>query len=404
MSEVAAPDSGLSSGPANALSLRDLTFFFLRLGVTAFGGPAGHIAMMEQELVTRRNWLPREKFLDLLAASNLIPGPSSSELAIHIGYLLGSWPGLLIAGCCFILPAAVMVGAIAWAYVLFGTLPAVSQILYGIKPVVIAIVLQALWNLSRTAVKTKFLAIIGILSAVLAVLGLQPILVLLLAGTFVAFYDLLARGRKFHIAPFISSRFVTGFPNSLRMATASALAAATPFSLTALFLVFLKTGAVVFGSGYVLLAFLRTDLVAQRHWLTDSQLVDAVAIGQLTPGPVFTTATFIGYLLHGASGALVATIAIFLPAFLLVAMSGPLVPHIRQSRSAGAFLDGVVVASLALMGVVAFQLARASLIDALTVSLAAVSLFLLLRFRMNSAWLILLGALTGLIARSFFQP
>jgi chromate transporter len=404
MSENGAPELSNSFSSTNKSSLRELAASFLRLGTTAFGGPAGHIAMMEDEFVRRRKWLSREKFLDLLGASNLIPGPSSSELAIHIGYLRGGWPGLLVAGTCFILPAACMVGALAWAYVHFGKLPAVSGILYGIKPVVIAVILQALWGLSRAAIKTKFLAAVGLLSVSLGFFGLQPILLLVIAGAFVALADQVIRTMKHNrsatVAPLTLLRPVVNSTPPLATAATGAVAALAPFSLGSLFLVFLKIGAVVFGSGYVLLAFLRADLVVHRGWLTDSQLVDAIAIGQFTPGPVFTTATFIGYLLHGASGAAVATLGIFLPAFLLVAASGPLVPRIRKSRIAGAFLDGVTVASLALMAVVAWQLARTSIIDPLTAILAAASLFLLLRFRLNSAWLVLLGALAGLLAHS----
>ena len=404
MAENPAPQLSNSPSLTNKSSLRELAASFLRLGTTAFGGPAGHVAMMEDEFVRRRNWLSREKFLELLGASNLIPGPSSSELAIHIGYLRGGCQGLLVAGVCFILPAACMVCVLAWAYVHFGKLPGVSRILYGIKPVVIAVILQALWGLGRTAIKTKFLAAVGLFSVGLSLFGLQPILLLVIAGASMALADLVTRATKHDrnaaIAPLTVLRPVGHSTPSLATAAAGAAAALAPFSLGSLFLVFLKIGAVVFGSGYVLLAFLRADLVVQRGWLTDSQLVDAIAIGQVTPGPVFTTATFIGYLLHGASGAAVATVAIFLPAFLLVAASGPLIPRIRKSRIAGAFLDGVTVASLALMAVVAWQLARASITDPVTAILAAASLFLLLRFRTNSAWLVLLGVLAGLLVHN----
>jgi chromate transporter len=385
-------------------SVRELAGFFLRLGATAFGGPAGHIAMMENELVRRRSWLSREKFLDLLAASSLIPGPSSSELAIYIGYLLGGLPGLLLSGICFILPAACMVGVLGWAYVHFGKLPAASGILYGIKPVVIGVVLQALWALGRTAVKSKFLAVVGLLSAALAILGVQPILLLLIAGATGALADqairTVRRGERAMNVSLVTLRPLARSSNSIVTATTGAMAAVAPFSLGSLFLVFLKIGAVVFGSGYVLLAFLRADLVVHRGWLTDSQLVDAIAIGQLTPGPVFTTATFIGYLLHGVSGAVVATVGIFLPAFFFVAASGPLLPRIRKSKIAGAFLDGVIVASLALVAVVAWQLGRASITDLTTALLAAGSLILLLRFRLNSAWLVLIGAVLGLVCHT----
>ncbi len=359
---------------------------------------------MEDELVRRRAWLSREKFLDLLGASNLIPGPSSSELAIHIGYLRAGWAGLLVAGSCFILPAAAMVAALAWAYIHFGRLPATSALLYGVKPVVIAVILQALWGLGRTAAKTRLLAAVGLVSVALSIYGLHPLLLLVVAGAAVALTSGMVRASKQGgaalPAPFAASRPLTRTYATLAKTTAGA-AMAAPFGLWPLFLVFLKMGAVVFGSGYVLLAFLRADLVVHRGWLTDGQLVDAIAIGQVTPGPVFTTATFIGYVLGGLKGALVATVGIFLPAFVWVAVSGPLVPRIRKSPVAGAFLDGVNVASLALMAVVTWQLGRASLVDSETTLLAITSLFLLLRFRVNSAWLVLIGALVGLLSRQW---
>ena len=386
----------LAPPPSQLGSLAELAAFFLRLGVTAFGGPAAHIAIMEDELVRRRRWLSREKFLDLFGASNLIPGPSSSELAIHIGYLRAGWTGLVVAGFCFILPAACIVGALAWAYVKFAHLPAVSGILYGVKPVVIAVIVQALYGLGKTAVKTKFLAAVALVSLVFAALSLHPLLLLLIAGLCATLPEIAARARRKGVSALVPLLRPSALqPKALAGAAAGAIAA--PFSLGSLFLVFLKIGTVVFGSGYVLLVFLRSDLVVHRGWLTDSQLIDAVAIGQVTPGPVFTTATFIGYLLGGTRGAVVATAGIFLPAFLLVAASGPLVPHIRKSKLAGAFLDGVIVASLALMAVVAWQLGRASLVDAPTVILALASLIALLRFRLNSAWLVLLGASAGLL-------
>jgi chromate transporter len=384
----------------NRLPLRELALFFLRLGTVAFGGPAAHIAMMEDELVRRRRWLSREKFLDLLGASHLIPGPSSSELAIYIGYLCGGWAGLLTAGVCFIFPAACMVGTLAWAYLHYGKLAATEAILYGVKPVVIAVILQAFWGLGRTAAKTWFLAAIGLLSLGLAFLDLPPVLLLIAAGAAVALSKLIHRaaqwGRSILPVPMgFLGQFTGKAPVTAAMAGAAGLSA--PITLGSLFLVFLKVGAVVFGSGYVLLAFLRADLVIHRGWLTDAQLVDAIAIGQVTPGPVFTTATFIGYLLGGIWGAILATIGIFLPAFLLVAASGPIIPRIRKSEIAGAFLDGVIVASLGLMTEVTWQLARASIKDVVTVTLAVMSAVALLRFRLNSAWLVLVGAITGLV-------
>lgn len=388
MDEAPPLQTSESFSESRRVSLGELALFFLRLGTTAFGGPAAHIAMMEDELVRRRKWLSREKFLDLLGASNLIPGPSSSELAIHIGFLLCGWRGLLVAGFCFILPAAVMVGVLAWAYVRFGKLPTVAGVLYGIKPVVIAVILQALWGLVRTAVKTTFLAIVGVLCVALAFVNVHPLLLLLFGGGIACVASLKARRQR-------TSAF------SFRALEIGGLAgAATSFGLSSLFLVFLKIGAIVFGSGYVLLAFLRADLVVNRGWLTDSQLIDAVAVGQVTPGPVFTTATFIGFILGGIRGAVVSTVGIFLPAFLLVAVSAPLVPLIRKSKPASAFLDGVNAASLALMAAVSWQLGRASVVDVVTVVLAVVSLIALLRFRLNSAWLVMVGAIVGLIANT----
>jgi chromate transporter len=363
--------------------LRELAGLFLKLGTIAFGGPAAHIAMMEDEVVRRRGWLTREAFLDYLGATNLIPGPNSTELAIHIGRERAGWPGLLVAGTCFILPAAVIVTGLAWAYLRFGRLPAAAGVLYGVKPVVIAVVLQALWGLGRTAVKSPVLAALGLAAMGAVGAGVHELLVLIAAGAVMA---TIRAGRAGRAAGAFAGLGVTLAP------------AAAPFSLGGLFGVFLKIGAVLFGSGYVLLAFLRADLVERLGWLSERQLLDAIAVGQITPGPVFTTATFVGYLLGGGPGALVATVGIFLPAFVFVALSGVLVPRLRRSAAAGAALDGVNVASLALMALVTLQLARTALVDAATVALAAASALLLLRWRVNSAWLVLAGALAGVAA------
>jgi len=318
MAEQPALESPESISENRQVPLDELAMFFLRLGTTAFGGPAAHIAIMEDELVRRRKWLSREKFLDLLGASNLIPGPSSSEVAIHIGYLCAGWRGLLIAGICFILPAALMVTGLGWLYVHFGKLPAIAGVLYGIKPVVIGIVLQALWSLGRTAVKTTFLGLVAVFALVLSVLGLHPLLLLLLAGG-VACLPALRNSRvSLSVLPFLT---IGG----------GILATTASFSLVSLFLVFLKLVATVFGSGYVLLAFLRADLVANRGWLTDAQLVDAVAVGQVTPGPVFTTATFIGFILGGIRGAVISTVGIFLPASSRCVSGGTGLPAYSQS-------------------------------------------------------------------------
>ena len=372
-------------------TLTELAALFLRLGATSFGGPAAHIAMMEDEVVRRRGWLTRADFLDLLGATNLIPGPNSTELAIHIGHRRAGWPGLLVAGACFIVPAMLIVLALAWAYVRFGRLPEAAGLLYGVKPVVIAIVLQALLGLARAAVKSPTLGVAGAAAVAATAVGVHELVVLGAVGMAIALLgwagERTSPGRS---APCVG-------PLAAPIAAAGAGVGAAAFGLGPLFLFFLKVGSVLFGSGYVLLAFLRADLVTRWGWLTEGQLIDAVAVGQVTPGPLFTTATFIGYVLGGLRGGLVATLGIFLPAFVFVAASGPLVPRLRRSPVAGAFLDGVNVASLALMAVVTWQLGRSALVDLPTVTLAVVSGVLLLRYRINSAWLVLAGAAVGIL-------
>ena len=386
--------SEVEIGDGSQTSLRELAGLFLRLGATAFGGPAAHIAMMEDEVVRRRKWLTRERFLDLLGGTNLIPGPNSTEMAIHVGHARAGMPGLIVAGACFIFPAVIIVSAIAWGYVKYRTLPAAGAILYGVQPVIIAIVLQALWGLGRTAVKSRVVAVIGIISLALNFAGVNELIVLLGAGFAACLWRLNTVASK---SKKTVSSFILGLPGGGLLQITSIPAAS--FGLLPLFLFFLKVGSVLFGSGYVLLAFLRADLVDRWHWLTNAQLLDAVAIGQVTPGPVFTTATFIGYVLGGFKGAAVATVGIFLPAFVFVAISGPLIPRIRRSPTAGAFLDGVNAASIALMVVVTFILGKAALVDVPTICLGLVSAFLLIRFKINSVWLIAGGALIGLAIR-----
>jgi chromate transporter len=381
---------GTSTTLARWPALRELAWLFGKLGLTAFGGPAAHIAMMEDEVVRRRQWMSRERFLDLLGATNLIPGPNSTELAIHIGHDQAGWPGLLVAGVCFILPAVVIVSAIAWAYVRYGTVPEIAGVMYGIKPVIIAVVIQGLWALGKTAVKTPFLAAVGAMAIAACLCGVNELIVLAGAGVIVAV------GRR--ARPRAAMCWMP-WP-VLGAGATGATGAAASFGLWPLFLLFVKVGSVLFGSGYVLLAFLRSDLVERLHWLTESQLLDAVAVGQVSPGPVFTTATFIGYLLGGAPGAAVSTIGIFLPAFVFVALSGPLLPRLRRSSTASAVLDGVNVASLALMTVVTLQLGRAAIVDVTTALLAAAGAAVLIRFRPNSAWLVLAGGVVG-VAVSF---
>lgn len=384
--------TGVELGHTRQLSLSELVLVSLKLGTIAFGGPAAHIAMMEDEFVRKRQWITEADFLDRLAAANLIPGPSSTEVAIFIGHSKRGWVGLLVAGCCFIVPAAVIVALIAAMYVRFGSLPQVAGILHAIKPAVIAVILQALWGLARTATKTKLLAFIGVIAIVLNAIGMAPLIALAIAGG--ASGAALWFKRQGGVTP--SAIPLLG---RLTLLSGTAAAVAAPISVLRLFLSFLKIGSVVFGSGYVLLAFLRAEFIDHLHWLTEKQLIDAVAVGQFTPGPVFTTATFIGYVIAGIPGAVVATLGIFLPGFLFVAVSGPLIPKLRRSPMAGAILDGVVVGSLALMAVVAWQLGRVAIVDWLTALIFAASAVALLRFRLNSAWLIGGAALIGLMVK-----
>ncbi len=373
-------------------SLGELALLFLKLGSTAFGGPAAHIAMMDEEVVRRRGWLTQQEFLDYLSATNFIPGPNSTEMAIHIGRRRAGWPGLVVAGACFILPASIIVAAIAWAYVRFGKLPQAEGLLYGVKPVVIAVVVQALWKLGRSAIKTKWLALVALVTVALSAVGVNELLVLAIGGLLALPVN--KAGRK------DASRQRAGWTPVLTLSSGVAAATGASVGLWPMFLIFAKIGSVLFGSGYVLLAFLRADLVERHHWLTQQQLLDAVAVGQVTPGPVFTTATFIGYVLHGPGGALAATLGIFLPAFFFVAVTAPLLPRLRASLTAGHILDGINAASLALMAVVTWQLARAAIVDWLTLVLAIASALILLRFRkVNSAWLVLGAGVLGIVKR-----
>jgi chromate transporter len=390
--EESATTAGVSRQSVSS-QLREIAYLFLRLGTIAFGGPAAHIAMMQEEFVRRRGWVTEVDFLDMLGASNLVPGPSSTELAIHIGHQRAGWKGLLVAGSCFILPAMLIVMACAWAYTKFGSVPQIQSVLYGVKPVIIAVVFQALWALARTAVKDQFLAVLGLCATALALAGGSVLAILLGAGVG-------AIARAWLRAPGDPTNLGAVPIGKSLLAPVAGSTAAVMVSLPGLFLAFLKFGAVIFGSGYVLLAFLQADLVTRLHWLTQAQLLDAIAVGQVTPGPVFTTATFIGYLLGGIPGALVATIGIFLPGFLLVAASRPLIPHIRTSRIAGAFLDGVNVGAVALMIAVSWQLGRAAIVDVLTAGIFALSVLGLVYFRINSAWLIGVSALLGFVAMS----
>lgn len=375
---------------------------FLRLGTTAFGGPAAHVALMENELVRRRRWLSREDFLDLLGAANLIPGPNSTELALFLGHRRAGWPGLLVAGACFILPAALITTAIAWSYVHWGRLPELRGAMNAIQPVILVILGQALLGLGRSAIRSRIHGVLALASAVAALLGAHELVVLLLAGIV---FQLIQKSVPRD--PVAGSSAKSGMPAWIpALAGGGSLGLATgPVTAGKLFLIFLKTGSVLFGSGYVLLAFLRADFVERGHWLTERQLLDAIAVGQFTPGPVFTTATFIGYLLHGGTGAAAATVGIFLPAFCFVAAGSWILATLRESPVARRFLDGVNLASLGLMAVVSGQLAWQVPRNLTTAACLVGSWWAIVRWKVSSVWLILLcgavGTAVSLFARSF---
>ncbi len=371
-------------------SIAEIFGFFLRLGLTGFGGPAAHIALMEREAVERRGWVSREQFLDLVGGCNLLPGPSSTQVAMALGYTRSGWIGLVAAGACFILPASLATLGLAWAYVRYGHMPQGQGLLYGTKPVMVAIVAQAIWRLGRMALHGWALALLGAACFAAALIGAPPIAILLAAGGLML---IAARQR---------SKARAGAILACLHAGAGGGATAGAPGMVALALTFLKLGVVVFGSGYVLLAFLKADLVDRLHWITEPQLLDAITAGQVTPGPVFATATFIGYLLRGWPGAVVATVAIFLPSFVMAGAVGALAGRIRASRVAAAFLDGVNAAAVALMAEVALVLGRATLIDGWTWAIALISAVLLVRFRMNATWLIVAGATLGLLLRGLY--
>ena len=427
-------------------NLREVAAVFLRLGVLAFGGPAAHIAMMQDELVRRRRWLDEQRFLDLLSITHLIPGPNSTELAMHLGMERAGWRGWLAAGACFILPAAVMVGILAHVYTVYGRTPVAERLLEGVLPVVLAIVVQALWSLGRTVFRPPArpkaastggarpgpvdgrgsqaptargqaaaparagTAWAGVARAALALVtlalylaGVHELLLLLAAAALWGGAAALRRQprqrprrRPPQPALGIGVLGAAGGPGVGSLLLAAAGTSPVPFSLGTLFLTFLKIGSVLYGSGYVLLAFLQRDFVQRLGWLTERQLLDAIAAGQFTPGPVFTTATFVGYVTGGWAGAAVATLAIFLPAFAFVAAIRPLTDRLRRSPVLASALDGLNVASLALMAGVTWQLARTAVFNLWTAGLFAAALLLLGRTRLNSAWLIAAGAATGL--------
>ncbi len=364
--------------------LGEIARLFLLLGTTAFGGPAAHIAMMHEQVVRRRRWLSDREFTDLIAAVNLIPGPNSTELAIHIGRRRAGAAGLAVAGLCFIVPAALIVSVLAVLYVEYGRTPDARAMMAGIAPVILAVIGHAALQLGRAALKSPWLWFVAVTAVPATMLHANELLILLAAGLLTAG---VTGARRLLAAGVV----VSGASLS---AAAAPAAASVPLAQLALF--FLKVGSVLFGSGYVLLAFLRADLVDRWGWMTEQQLLDAIAVGQFTPGPVFTTATFVGYVLAGWPGAVLSTAAIFLPAFMFVWVTHPLIPRLRASKTVGAFLDGVVAASLGLMAAVAILMAPPVLASPLWMAVAAASLVALVAWRVNSAWLVLAGGALGI--------
>jgi len=386
--------------------LRELSALFLKLGSISFGGPAAHIALIEAEIVRKRQWVTRQQFLDMLGAANLIPGPTSTEMAINTGFVRAGWPGLCVAGASFILPAALISGGFAWAYVRFGTTPSVASILTGIKPAVLAVIAIAIWRLGKTAIKDAGLAVLGAAALAAFFLLLNPIVVLFgggLIGMLVRQAPSL-RTPVSLLVPFRAGNWSFSL-RSLPIGAAGSVVAGTIIvrpSIGQVGLFFLKVGAVLYGGGYVLLAFLEQGLIQQQGWMTRQQLLDAVAIGQFTPGPVLSTATFIGYILGGVPGAAVATVGIFLPSFFYVALLAPILFRLRQSSWIAAFLDSVNVCAVALMAGVTYGLG----IDALRAwpswLIAAASLVVLLRWKLSPGWVVLGGGIAGLLL-SFFH-
>ena len=440
------------------VSVRSIILVFLKISFTAFGGHAAHLAMMEEEVVRKRKWISHEEFLDIISATNLIPGPNSTETALHIGYSLASWQGFFAAGLSFITPTIIIVTGVAMAYVKYGMLPATENILFWIKPVIMAVISLAIYRFSKTAVKNKLLLLMLFLACLASVFKITEIAVILVIGVLVMFINLgrvaelqflrfrrphdphvpavhcghssssalnlfvrlrahlfkqgtslkktlsnfLLKLKKLIAKIFSRDKFNSLAPSSFLLdPIIQASSCTVSCDLPAIFLFFFKISAIIFGSGYVLYAFLYNDLVVNYQWISQAQLIDAIAIGQFTPGPVFTAATFIGYLLAGVPGALIASVGVFLPAFIYVAITSPFLSQMRQSKSLSFFLDGVNVASLALMIVVCFNLASAMLTNSLAISIFVVSLGISWRFKVNSAWLILVAAVLGFI-KSFW--
>lgn len=367
--------------------LQEISRLFLRLGFTAFGGPVAHVAMMHDEVVKKRQWISEQEFLDMLGATNLMPGPNSTEMAIHVGAKRAGWLGFLAGGICFTAPSTLLILLCAIAYQSFGTTAQGESLLYGVKPVAIAIIANALWKLGRKAIKGKFGVALAVVNVVLSLLGLHELLLLVISG-------FLAVTKKLGTKIFNTNKTLSFAPFPLLLALP---VGAANYSLLSLFLFFLKIGSVLYGTGYVLVVFIRADLVDRLGWLTDQQLLDAIAVGQITPGPLSSTVTFIGYLLGGYAGAGLATLGMFIPSFAFVAVLHPILPKLLKNKAFRTFLDGVNVGALSLMTVVLVSLGQSSLIDPVTIGVAIASLFLLIQYKVNSLWLVLGGMALGLI-------
>lgn len=376
---------------ANKNNLQEVAGLFLKLGIIGFGGPAAHISMMQEEVVRKKRWFTEQHFLDLVGATNLIPGPNSTEMAIHIGHEKAGWKGLIVAGLCFIFPAVCITGVFAWLYKEFGQLPEVKPFIYGIQPAIIAIILGAVFPLAKKSLKSVELVLIGIIALVLCLLGINEIYVLFGAGFLGLFLSVIKdkKNGSVHrsILPFLS------------------LKTATPFIVTSingkLFFIFLKIGAILYGSGYVLFAFLDSELVA-TGMLSRQELTDAIAVGQFTPGPVFSAVTFLGYQINGFSGAVVSTIGIFLPSFVFVALLNPLVKRMRNSILFSSFLDAVNVASVAIIVAICFDLGRDAVSDWRTILIGIISIGITFGFkRINSVFVVLGGSIFGYLLTLF---
>lgn len=373
-------------------NLKEVATVFLKLGMFAFGGPAAHVAMMEDEVVTKRKWMTRDHFLDLMGATNLIPGPNSTEMTMHCGHERAGWKGLFVAGLSFIFPAVVFTTILAYLYVSYGKLPQIEPFLYGIKPAVIAIILSAIFKLGKKALKNWQLGVIGAATVIASLCGINEITIILAGG----FIGLLCLG-----VPQMTDKKLNVFTPIFLIS--SGIALTKTVTNTKLFLVFLKVGAILFGSGYVLVAYLDAELVEKLGWLTKSELLDAIAIGQFTPGPVLSTASFVGYQVNGIWGALAATLGIFLPSFIFVLLLNPIVPRLRKSKLASGFLDAVNISAVGIMIGVTYRLSEEILINWQSITIALISMVLVFYYKkLNAFWIVIIGAVLGYILYQLF--